>query len=445
MSSEGARRQEIQRRLEDTRARLLAHLDRGDRLAVVQAPPGSGKTHLLLQAVAHAVKAGARVAVAAQTNNQADDICTRLSAGYPKVKAVRFAANSAIPPKGFPKSIDWETDSGDLPSKAHVAVGTAAKWGLVSIANAFDYVVVEEAWQLSWADFMLLAQVSSRFVLIGDPGQIPPVVSIDVSRWQTAPRPPHESAPDVVLRDDSLPALRLSLPATRRLPHDTTQMIQSFYPFTFESWAGPGDRAVHPGKPGKGPADKAIDLLDSGSSSALLLPTPAGGPPLEDDEEVAVAAVSVVERLLDRKAVVEIDGDKVPLEADQVGLCATHRVMNSEMELALPKKLRGHVRVDTPERWQGLERHVMVIVHPLSGVTNPSSFDLETGRLCVMASRHKAGLVVISRDHLPETLDEYLPSAEQAVGHPDVTGRGHAQNQAFWGELEKAGRVVRQS
>jgi hypothetical protein len=222
-------------------------------------------------------------------------------------------------------------------------------------------------------------------------------------------------------------------------------MIQSFYPFTFESWAGPGDRAVHPGKSGKGPADKAIDLLDSGSSSALLLPTPAGGPPLEEDKEVAAAAASVVERLLERKCAVEIDGKKLPLEADQVGLCATHRAMNGAMELALPNRLRGHVRVDTPERWQGLERNVMVIVHPLSGVTNPSSFDLETGRLCVMASRHKAGLVVISRDHLPETLEEYLPSAEQAVGHPDVTGRGHAQNQAFWGELEKAGRVVRQS
>lgn len=222
-------------------------------------------------------------------------------------------------------------------------------------------------------------------------------------------------------------------------------MIQSFYPFRFDSWAGPGERAVHTGKPGKDSVDKAIDLLDSGSSSALLLPTPAGGPPLEDDEEVTAAVVSVVERLLARDARVQIDGKTVSLEPDQLGLCATHRVMNSAMELALPKKLRGHVRVDTPERWQGLERHVMVIVHPLSSVTQPSSFDLETGRLCVMASRHQAGLVVVSRDHLPETLDEHLPSAEQAVGHADITGRGHAQNLVFWSELEKAGRVVRRA
>ena len=38
------------------------------------------------------------------------------------------------------------------------------------------------------------------------------------------------------------------------------------------------------------------------------------------------------------------------------------------------------------------------MVHPLSGVVTPSDFDLETGRLCVMASRHKAGLIVLTRD-----------------------------------------------
>lgn len=442
MTDAASRRQGIENKLADTRKRLLSHLDRGDNLAVVSAPPGSGKTYLLLQAVAHVVKAGARVAVAAQTNTQVEDICRRLAAGYPKVKTIRFAASGAIRPKDLPKAVDWVTETAGLPSKPSVVVGTAAKWGLVNITSAFDYVFVEEAWQLSWADFMLLAQVASRFVLIGDPGQIAPVVSIDVSRWQTSPRPPHDPAPEVILRDDSLPALRLSLPATRRLPHDTAAMIQSFYEFPFASWAGPGDRAVHPGKTGKQPIDRAIDLLDSGATSAFLLPTPAGGPPLEEDEEVAATAVSVVERLLEREAVVEIDGKNVPIEPSQIGLCATHRVMNGAMELGLPRKLRGQVRVDTPERWQGLERHVMVIVHPLSGVTNPSSFDLDTGRLCVMASRHMAGLVIVSRDHLAETLDEYLPTAEQAVGRLDVTGRGHYQNLEFWGALESGGRIV---
>lgn len=123
-------------------------------------------------------------------------------------------------------------------------------------------------------------------------------------------------------------------------------------------------------------------------------------------------------------------------------LCATHRIMNAAMELRLESKYHGRVEVDTPERWQGLQRQVMVMVHPLSAVTNPSDFDLETGRLCVMASRHQAGLIVVTRDHVGATLDSHLPVAEQPVGRPDIAGRGHFQNRQFWGRLVQQNRIV---
>jgi hypothetical protein len=84
----------------------------------------------------------------------------------------------------------------------------------------------------------------------------------------------------------------------------------------------------------------------------------------------------------------------------------------------------------------------MIVVHPLSGVVRPSAFDLETGRLCVMASRHRAGLIVVSRDHVGATLDSHFPEAEQAVGRPDSAGRGHWQNLGFWQALERRGGIV---
>jgi hypothetical protein len=98
--------------------------------------------------------------------------------------------------------------------------------------------------------------------------------------------------------------------------------------------------------------------------------------------------------------------------------------------------------VDTPERWQGLERPVMIVAHPLSGVVRPSAFDLETGRLCVMASRHLAGLVLVGRNHIGETLESHIPTADQAVGRPDVTGRGLFDNVRFWSALRDQGRIV---
>ena len=58
-----------------------------------------------------------------------------------------------------------------------------------------------------------------------------------------------------------------------------------------------------------------------------------------------------------------------------------------------------------------------------------------------MASRHQAGLILLTRDHVGETLANYVPSAEQAPGRPDVVGRGHDAHLRFWGTLVDNGRV----
>ena len=56
---------------------------------------------------------------------------------------------------------------------------------------------------MSWADLMQCALISEKYLMIGDPGQIPPVVSIDVRRWI----PPSRAArgcPEVVLAEPEL-------------------------------------------------------------------------------------------------------------------------------------------------------------------------------------------------------------------------------------------------
>jgi hypothetical protein len=303
---------------------------------------------------------------------------------------------------------------------------------------------VDEAWQMAEADFMLLRQVAPRSVLVGDPGQIPPVVTIDTARWATAPQAPHRPAPELILgAADDLPLLTLELPATQRLPYDSAQIVNTFYDFHFDAWAGPGDRTFTPTRAGsENPIDHAIDLLRDGSMVILTLPTPPEGPPLEEDRDVAELAADVAQRLVERGGRLKIGARPFELEAKHIGLSATHRRMNARMAEELPAHLAPEIMVDTPERWQGLERPLMVVVHPVSGVVQPTAFDLETGRLCVMASRHQVGLIVITRDHLPVTLAEMTPAAEQHVGLRDVVGQGHARHEEFWQRLTDEGRVV---
>jgi hypothetical protein len=442
MSAYESIRRDIEHKSGKVQAALFEHISEGGGLVVVKAPPGSGKTHLLLESVVHARrKRKLRAAIASQTNSQADDICKRLARDHPDVEVVRFAAGGSSP-VDFGPNIAWETKTDDLPLGPCVVVSTSAKWGLVNITTPFDVLFVDEAWQMAWKDFMLLGQVAGRFVLIGDPGQIPPVVTIEVKRWETSPRPPHRPTPEVILASPELEPLVLELPATRRLPHDSAQLIQTFYDFPFGSFAGPGERAVLTDRNGSAGIDRALNLLAKTSAVALTLPTPDGGPPMERDDALAKVAVDVVKRLLDAAPQFQRSGNSAPIGPENVGISATHRVMNTAIDLALPRRLRGVVQVDTPERWQGLERPVMIAIHPLSGVISPSEFSLETGRMCVMVSRHQGGLIVLSRDHIADTLEAFIPSATQAVGRADLTGRGHVVHHEFWGSLRGSDRVI---
>src|SRR5690606_6780385 len=181
---------------------------------------------------------------------------------------------------------------------------TSARWSLTQLGETYDMIFVDEAWQMSWSDFMLCGQITDRFVLIGDPGQIPPVVSIEVKRWETSPRAPHQPAPELILADPSLPTQLLELPACRRLPADSVDLVRPFYDFEFGAWAGPGERLVRglPPTNGSHEVDPAIDLLADGSVAALTLRTPPGGPPLELDEAIAALAAEAAARVLERGA-----------------------------------------------------------------------------------------------------------------------------------------------
>ena len=415
---------------------LTAYLVDGGKLAVVKAPPGSGKTHTLIEVLSALVSDGMQIAVAAQTNSQADDICLRWGKDHPQVRVARFSSSGLKAPDDFPASVHWVTDKKELPHGPGITVATTAKWSLTDLAAPYDLLAIDEAWQMSWADLMQCALVSAKFLMIGDPGQIPPVVPIDVRRWETSPRAPHEAAPEVVLAEPTLESVRFvgSLPACRRLPNESVDFVKPFYDFDFAAYVAPGARGLDMTSPWSA-------ALAAGRPLALTVPTPVHGPPIEVDHEIAAAAAKVVGELLGGGATLRLGEEKRALTAADIGVTSSHRVMNSALSAALGS-WANEIRVDTPERWQGLERPVMIAVHPLSGVADPSAFDLETGRLCVMASRHEVAFIMLTRDHVGETLRNYVPSAEQAPGRPDTVGRGHDAHLKFWTQLESAGSVM---
>ena len=67
-------------------------------------------------------------------------------------------------------------------------------------------------------------------VLVGDPGQIAPVVTGDSRRWQHWAAGPQRAAPEALLAAYPEAVTRLRLPCTWRLGPETTALIQpAFY------------------------------------------------------------------------------------------------------------------------------------------------------------------------------------------------------------------------
>lgn len=418
-------------------------------IAIVKAPPGSGKTHTLVETLESGFASRQRIVIAAQTNNQVDEICQRIAGRFPDRSVVRFSSSGYQPPANMNERVVFIDKKNAVPDGPVVMVATVAKLALSKFDGDFDILFVDEAWQMAWADFLPIRHVAARYVFIGDPGQIPPTVAIDVDRWESSEHPPHRAAPTLILANPNLAGFRteLQLPTCRRLPYDSVRLVNGFYDFEFDSDAKPGERYIRPTKKAKAETaaaegvDRALEAMWSTSrprtTSIIQMPTPAGGLPVGTDTELARFVAAVVARLVERRCEVSTKAGETgaprTMRPIDIGVVSTHNLMNTAIQnelLALSPKY-GAIRVTTPERWQGLEKPVMVAVHPLSGVMSPSAFDLETGRLCVMASRHQSACFFVTRDHVGVTLDDHLPLADQALGCDDSVGKGHALHRAF--------------
>lgn len=62
------------------------------------------------------------------------------------------------------------------------------------------------------------------------------------------------------------------------------------------------------------------------------------------------------------------------------------------------------VLVGTTNAVQGSERAVAVVLHPLAGYREVTPFGTDPGRTCVMLSRHRAHMTLVTDTATPEVL-----------------------------------------
>lgn len=374
---------------------VLAAVWEGAPAVVVPSPPGAGKTGLVERAVTLCCNdLNERVAVSCQTGAQTFDLTRRLSQNYPSMTFTLFIRNGGTAPPDLDAAANVSVvdTAKNLPEGPCVVVGTSMKWEYAKIDEPFDLLVVDEAWQLPDYQFMQIARIGSRYLLVGDPGQIAPVITADVRRWAHRVDGPHRPTPDALLvrRPDDVTVV--ALPATRRLGQPTVDVIQPvFYP-TLPFRSIRPDRSFLSYQRGS----RTDGLLTAASRAEIVAGVLPAGTPGVSDELMASTCATLITDTLDHGSVFSEDGT-LPLGVADVGVVCAHVAQVSAVQAALGPTFR-EVRVDTAERWQGQEAEFMVVWHPLSGRPEATDFGRDAGRLCVMLSRHRCACVVLWRE-----------------------------------------------
>ncbi|MFF7854871.1 AAA family ATPase [Streptomyces sp. NPDC007904] len=400
---------------------------------VVDSPPGAGKSTLVVRAALELAEAGRPLMVVAQTNAQVDDLVLRLAEKNPGLPVGRLHSSDTDP---YDKALD-ALDNVRTSAKAadlaglDVVISTAAKWAHVKGVEPWEHAIVDEAYQMRSDALLAVANLFERALFVGDPGQLDPFSVVGGEQWAGLSYDPSASAVTTLLaHNPGLPQHRL--PVSWRLPASAAPLVSdAFYPYTpFRSGTDHDDRRLTLGVPsdGSGP-DRVID--EAAASGWGLLELPARHTPRTDPEAVRAVAL-VVRRLLDRggAAVSERAPDPVPLTASRIAVGTAHRDQAAAVRAALAELGVADVTVDTANRLQGREYDVTVVLHPLSGRPDATAFHLETGRLCVLTSRHRHACIVVCRAGVGDLLDDY-PSTEPVqlgtlVKFPDGWEANHA-------------------
>jgi len=415
---------------------VLRDLRRGDhRGVVVDSPPGAGKSTLVVRAAGELAAGGEPLMIVAQTNEQVDDLIERLGARSPAITLGRLSAVDYEPTARVRAHPGCRVGAkvAELGAPA-VTIATAAKWATLTEGN-WPWAIVDEAYQMRSDALLRVAPRFGRALFVGDPGQLDPFSTVEVDRWTGLSWDPMQSAVAVLLRHNpDLPVHRL--PVSWRLPHSAAPVVaEAFYPFTgFRAGTGPHDRSLAFERPAAGALD---EVLDSAAATGWGLHELPARFTVRTDAEAAAACAGLAVRALRRGAVTSSEAGDGRLTPDRIAIGAAHRDQAAAIRALLPSEAAG-VSVDTANRLQGREFDLTVVLHPLSGRRDATAFHLESGRLCVLASRHRHGCVVVARGGIAELLDAHPSTEPVHLNVPVAFPDGWEANQSILAHLQRA-------
>ncbi|EMY35655.1 hypothetical protein D477_003133 [Arthrobacter crystallopoietes BAB-32] len=368
-------------------ARALYNVWTGQPCTVIDSPPGAGKTTLVLDIVAQLKqRSKLKVVLATPTKRGAYDLAERIAArlgpdskGRPQVA---LSVYQMTPPPGVANG-GRDSELTNIPVVRTIASCKRS-------APACDLMIVDEAYQATFADVTGAADNAKQVLMVGDPGQIGPVVTADVSAFRGRDAATHMRAPEVYTQRSYTQVLAMD--TTYRLGQQTVDAIAPLYNFDFSS-----------SRP-----DRHVERSDGKRLRELRpmeIPVSPTIESLDTMVRVAEAAAKMVGRTL-----VETDTDgteyRRPLEQSDVAVVVAHNAQSSTITAILRDMKMPNITVGTADKMQGGQWHAVIALDPFTGHSTASGHRLSPGRLCVMASRHLTHLSWLFSDNWEEMLND---------------------------------------
>ena len=351
----------------------------------IQGPPGTGKTYTGSHLIASLLKAGKRVAVSSNShkaiNNLLHAVDRRMAesghsyCGMKKVSSAEQGIDS--------EHIVNVASNADI-LKANPApqlVGGTA-WTLANpgFREAFDYLFIDEAGQVSLANAIAMGMCAENLILLGDQMQLGQPIQ------GSHPGRSGESALEFLLDGEPTiaPESGIFLDVTYRMHPDVCRFISdAIYDSRLRS------------------ADSTLErrLVLDGSAHPSLQPTGIRYFPISHDacsqrsEEEATAVREIVESLLAQRYR-DGEGKESAFSLDNILVVAPYNMQVNLLKRCLPKG----ARVGTVDKFQGQEAEVVIVSMATSSAEFlPRNLDFlfSKNRINVAVSRAKCLSVVL--------------------------------------------------
>ena len=337
---------------------------------VLQGPPGTGKTYQIAKLCKSLCDQGLSVLVTALTNRALIEVASKkellplLQDG--KIHKTKLSVDES---KELPllQNIKQLT-----PLSGHVILSTfyitSGEACEIHSEPPFDVVIMDEASQALYSMFIVVKLLGKHTLFVGDPNQLPPVVSLNADRIARRNYQFYISGISSILQVESIPAY--SLTVTRRLPARAAEFTSIFYPNKLQSNSN---------------KDVKLSFYELDGNIGSLL-SPLGGPTwIKTDlvlgdkkpKPALLLATMLVSALLTVKEKMHISVLSFYVETTKAIQKAIYQTIGNTNNLL----------IDTVSRIQGLTTDIAIYVVPNTGYhysLNRCLFNVATSR----AQRH---------------------------------------------------------